>query len=238
MKRIGGAFLLIGVPVLAQWPGDQAIPQVKYPVLLETAKTPEAFVPKNWKIEAKVTGDLNRDGLSDAALVLHMESPSNVIATSWDPDLKYDTNPRMLVVVFARKGGGYELAAADHKLIPRLENPNQDEPFDEVKIAAGTLRVTMHLFLSAGGWRMGGSSYTFRWQQDAFRLIGFDRDSVTRNTGDTEEVSINYLTRRKHLKTGNIDGGKENERTVNIPRKPLLTLDQVGDGLLFDPDEK
>jgi hypothetical protein len=26
-------------------------------------------------------------------------------------------------------------------------------------------------------------------------------------------------------------------RTVALPNKPLLTIDQVGDGLAFDPDE-
>ena len=136
-----------------------------------------------------------------------------------------------------RKGGGYALAAADHKLIPRLENQNQDEPFDEVAIANGTLRVKMHLFMSAGGWEMGGSAYTFRWQDGGFKLIGFDRDSVQRNSGETKEISINYLTGRKVLKRGNIGTDKQEERTVRIANKPLIALGDVGDGLLFDPDE-
>src|SRR5207237_4781524 len=137
-----------------QWPGDQEIPPVKFPTIARTAASVAGFVPKGWKLEARATGDVNGDSLPDAALVLHMDDPKNRIAPSWDDTVRYDTNPRMLIVAFARKGGGYELAETDHKLILRLENPNQDEPFDEVKIVAGTLRVKMHLFLSAGGWRM------------------------------------------------------------------------------------
>ncbi len=238
MKLAGGLFLLIAAPAAAQYPGDQEIPAANYPAVAKTAPTAGIFVPKGWKLEAKAEGDLNGDRLPDSALVLHMDDPKNRIAPSWDDTIRYDTNPRMLLVVFAKKGGGYELATSDHKLIPRLENPNQDEPFDEVKITNGTLRVKMHLFLSAGGWRMGGSTYTFRWQDGALRLIGFDRDDVMRNTGDTEEVSINYLTGVKKLKTGNIGTSDEKRRTVKIARKPLIALSDVGDGLYFYPDER
>lgn len=238
MRLSGGLIMLMAAPAAAQYPGDQLIPPVKYPAVAKVAASPEGLVPKGWKLEAKATGDLNRDKLPDAALVLHMDDAANRIAPSWDDTIRYDTNPRMLIVAFGRKDGGYELAAADRKLIPRLENPNQDEPFDEVKIVNGTLRVKMHLFLSAGGWRMGGSAYTFRWHDGGFKLIGFDRDDVMRNTGDTEEVSINYLTGMKELKTGNIGTSDEKKRTVRIPRKPLIELEDIGDGLYFNPDER
>ena len=238
MKLAGGAILLVlAAAAAAQSPGDSEIPSVTYPVVARQAATLIGFVPKSWALEAKAQGDFNGDRLPDAALVLHMKDPRNFVASDWDPKQKYDSNPRMLVVAFARKAGGYDLAAADHELIPRLENQNQDDPFDEVKISGGTLRVKMHLFMSAGGWEMGGSAYTFRWQDGAFKLIGFDRDSVRRNTGDTEEVSINYLTGHKEIKTGNIGSDKQQTKSIRLRRKPLLTLDQVGDGLMFDPDE-
>ena len=237
MKLAGGLLLLTAAPAAAQWPGDQLIPPVNYPTILKDASTAEGLVPKGWKLEAKALGDLNSDKLPDAALVLHMDDPANRIAPAWDDTMRYDTNPRMLIVAFG-KGSGYELAVAEHKLIPRLENPNQDEPFDEVKIVNGTLHVTMHLFLSAGGWRMGESAFTFRWQDGAFRLIGFDRDDVMRSTGATEEMSINYLTRTKILKTGNIGSNDEKKRTVRIAKKPLTALGDVGDGLSFDPGKQ
>ncbi|HVH48973.1 MAG TPA: hypothetical protein VM760_03730 [Sphingomicrobium sp.] len=236
MTTAGGILVLLAAA--AQSPGEAEIPPVTYPAIALEGPSVESFMPAKWKLEAKATGDLNGDKLPDAALVLHMADPANLISSDWDPNQKYDSNPRMLVVLFAKPSGGYSLAAADHKLIPRLENQNQDEPFDEVKVAGGTLRVKMHLFMSAGGWEMGGSAYTFRWQDGAFRLIGFDRDSVRRNTGETEEVSINYLTGKKLLKSGNIGTGKQTGRTKGIARKPLIVLGDVGDGLMFDPDER
>ena len=236
MTFAGGLSLLCAAAA-AQSPGDAEIPPVTYPAIAREGSSPSTFLPKNWELEAQATGDLNGDTLPDAALVLHMTDPANLVPSDWDPNQKYDSNPRMLVVLFARAGGGYELAAADHKLIPRLENQNQDEPFDEVAIVKGTLRVKMHVFMSAGGWWMGGSAYTFRWQDGAFKLIGFDRDGVMRNSGETEEISINYLTGKKLEKHGNIETDKESTRTITIARKPLIDLGAIGDGLMFDPDE-
>ena len=232
----GGIFVLLAAAV--QSPGDAEIPPVNYPAIVREGATPDAFVPAKWKVEAKASDDLNGDKLPDAALVLHMADPANLVPLDWDPNQKYDSNPRMLVVLFGRIGGGYTLAAADQKLIPRRENQNQDDPFDEVAIANGTLRVKMHLFMSAGGWEMGGSAFTFRWQDGAFRLIGFDGDTVMRNSGETEEVSINYLTGRKLVKRGNIGSDKQTTKTVKIARKPLIALADVGDGLMFDPDKR
>lgn len=222
----------------AQSPGDQPIPPVTYPDIPRQAVRLEEFVPEGWKLEARADGDLNRDGLSDSALVLHMDDPRNLVSSDWDPEQKYDSNPRMLIIAFARKDGEYDLAAADHQLIPRLENQNQEDPFDGVEIANGALRVNMHVFMSAGGWWMGTYRYTFRWQDGAFKLIGFDRDGVTRNSGETDAVSINYLTGRKLVKSGSIESDKETTRRLTIPRKPLLDLAEVGDGLMFDPDER
>lgn len=239
MRLAGGLLLLLlmSTASAAQWPGDQKIPPVNYPTIARQSATPEGFLPRQWTLEARAIGDLNGDTRPDAALVLHMADPRNRISPSWDPSTKYDTNPRMLIVAFAKKEGGYELAAADHKLIPRRENPNQDEPFDEVRIAGGTLRVKMHLFLEAGGWRMGGSAYTFRWQDGAFRLIGFDRDSIFKNSGETEEISINYLTGRKLTKKGHMGSDSEERSAETLPKTKLLALAEIGDGLMFEPGE-
>jgi len=55
--------------------------------------------------------------------------------------------------------------------------------------------------MSAGGWDMGYSVFTFRWQQGAMRLIGFDSSNTQRNSGATQTLSINYLTRRVRIGT-------------------------------------
>ena len=236
MKRAGGLLLLLSTGALAQWPGDQKIPPVRYPALPRHSAELGGFVPRQWKLTDKAIGDLNGDRIQDAALVLWMNDPRNRIHPSFDPKTRYDTNPLMLVVVFGSKSGGYDLAAANHKLIPRRTNPNQDPAFDDVTIGKGVLRVKMHEFLEAGGWRSGTSSFAFRWQDGALRLIGYDRDAIIKNAGTTEKVSVDYPARRMVTTTGTMAGDVEDRtETVTLPRKPLLTLDQVGDGLMFEP---
>ena len=40
------------------------------------------------------------------------------------------------------------------------------------------------------------------------------------------------------VKTGTMAGDTPDETKITtLPNKPLLTIDQVGDGLQFDPDE-
>lgn len=229
--------LLLALAAMAQDPGDQEIPRVDYPKIVKAAATPAGFIPKGWKQVQLAQGDLNRDGKADFAMVVRMDSAANRIAPSWNPETRYDTNPWMLIAAF-REGSGYKLALSDHQLIPRHENPNADEEFDEIKVGNGNLKVTMHVFLSAGGWQMGGTTYTFRWQDGGFKMIGFDRDSTMRNSGETEEVSINYLTGRKVLKTGTIESDAQKTTEGRIARKPLIDLAAIGDGLMFDPDEQ
>ena len=229
--------LLLALAMMAQDPGDQEIPKVDYPAIAQAAPTPAAFIPKGWKQVQLAQGDLNRDGKPDFAMVVRMDSAANRIPPSWNPDTPYDTNPWMLIAGF-RDGAGYALAVSDHRLIPRHENPNADEEFDEIAIANGNLKVGMHVFMSAGGWQMGGTTYTFRWQDGGFKLIGFDRDSTMRNSGETEEVSINYLTGRKVTTTGTIESDAQKTTASRIARKPLLDLTAIGDGLMFDPDER
>jgi hypothetical protein len=234
MMLAGGLLLLLA----AQWPGDQKIPPVRYPDLPRHAATLAAFLPKGWKLTDKTVGDLNGDKIPDAALAIWMDDPRNKIHPSYDPKTRYDTNPMMLVVLFASKAGGYDLAVANRKLIPRPENPNQDPPFNGVSIANGVLHVKMHEFLEAGGWWLGKMSFAFRWQDGALRLIGYDRDGIIKPTGATDVASINYPERRMIVKTGTMAGDAiEETKTVTLPGKPLLTIDQVGDGLQFDPDE-
>jgi hypothetical protein len=234
---IAGSLLLIATAAIGAQE-EELVPHVDYPRIDTYAAGPQGFVPLGWRLETQATGDLNRDSRPDLAMVLHMDSNRNRVAVPWDEQRRFDTNPRMLVIAFANPGGGYRLAAADHRLIPRLENPNQDDPFDGISIRRGAVRVQMHLFLSAGGWQAGSTTYTLRWQDGGFKLIGFDRDSIVRNTGEVEEVSINYSTGRGRVLRGRVDSSKRPARSLILPRRPLIDLADLGDGLMFNPDER
>jgi hypothetical protein len=236
--KVAGALLLLAAatPAFAQDPVAVKIPPVKYPAIAKRATTVEKLIPKGWLSEARAAGDLNGDGLPDAAMVVHMNAPKNWVSPPWAPTTRFNSNPRMLVVAFGTPKG-YDLALADHVFIPRVENANQEQPFDSVKIENGLLKLKMHLFFDAGGYRVGRWGFAFRYQHGGFKLVNFDRDSVIKKTGDTEVISIDYPAGRKDVTTGNLSKSRESKKRYGLANRGLIDLTAMGDGLQFKPDE-
>lgn len=223
---------------------DAPLPPVRYPALAATAVDAKGFVPAGWTLEQQQSGDLDGDGLADLALALHQADPRNVIKNEGGLCADtIDTNPRILAVALAVAAGGYRLAAQNHSLVPRYDNACADDWFASggmfeggISIQHGTLHVALGHFMSAGGWSMGTATYTFRWQQGALRLIGFDYLNTQRNTGEMDTLSLNYLTRRVKIAHGTIDSDTQKVSWKTLPARVPPTIDQLGNGMEFDPD--
>ena len=228
------ALLLTALPALAQ---ELRIPPVDYPVLPAHATRAEGFVPSGWRIEQQLRGDLNGDKREDLVLVLRQQDPRNIVEHDGFGISPLDSNPRLLAIAWSTPGG-YTLAAQNHTLITRHEAPNLSDVFEDgdgVSIVRGTLRTTLFFFSNAGSWSTGSASYTFRWQDGAFALIGYDRNSMMRNSGQTESVSINYATAKVRRASGSIETDGEQVRWEKLVSKKRWTLDSIGDGAAFNP---
>lgn len=232
------AWVLPFVPGLAP---AQDIPEVSYPAVVEQAADAAGFVPEGWRLEQTSDGDLNGDGRDDLVLVLKMDAAANRIDnTALGPDV-FDTNPRMLVAALAEDSGGYRRVLADHALIPRPYSPNLDDFLWEdegggVKVEEGALRVSLHMWASAGTWFTSNTSFTFRYRDGCFRLVGYDQWSRHRAGDVFTTVSANYLARRAWRAEGSISDEGEPERIwLRLKKQPLRCLEDVGDGLEFDP---
>jgi hypothetical protein len=215
------------------------LPPVEYPRLPDASATEQGFVPKGWRIEARASGDLDGDRRPDSALVLRGTDPANLLAESMCEE-RLDTNPRIVAILLASPGGGYRMVGQTHELIPRRENACQVDPFSDpgqIAIEAGTLRLSLERMMSAGGWDLGTTRFKWRWRGDAVRLIGFDYSNVKRNTGTLTLVSINYLTGRVKISTGNIGTDREKVRWTTLHGRRMPTLVDIGDGLAFDPED-
>jgi hypothetical protein len=234
-SALGGGILSVA-SALAQ---DLAIPDVVYPSLPKRAASADGFVPAGWVLEARASGDLNQDGTGDLAFVIRQNDPANILSgiegLGEDP---FDTNPRILAVAFRNAPmGDYALQLENHTLIPRRTDPVADDPFDKddgIVITRGGMQVRLRWFLSAGGWGTFTAAYTFRNRNGRFELIGYDREDLHRGSGETKAVSANYLTRRMKVTTGSIEHDANKVTWKSLPQRPLLTLDQIGDGLAFD----
>jgi hypothetical protein len=55
-------------------------------------------------------------------------------------------------------------------------------------------------------------------------------------SGATAGLSIDYLMHRMKISNGRIDRDAKRVQWKELPARPLLRIDQIGDGLDFDPD--
>lgn len=229
--------LLAGLAPLGAAAQDFELPRVAYPKLPAQAASAAGFAPKGWPVEQEVKGDLNGDGIDDLVLVLRNTDPRNVITHDGMGQNPFNSNPRILVVAFGAPAGGYSLAAENHDLIPRPESPTLEDPLGEgeLTIAKGVLKLKLHFFASAGGWTMYNSTFSLRWQNGRFELIGFDRFLMQRNTGDVEDLSVNFTTRKAKLVKENGETESKSTSWIKVSSLKVLGLNEIGDGLAFDP---
>lgn len=208
-KRSMVSMLALSAVLTLSLPAQEALPDVSYPMLVPTASDAQGFVPTGWTLEAQQTGDLNGDGLPDLAFALQQQEPRNIVSTGVICGETVDTNPRLLAVALAQRRGGYHLVVQNHTLIPHYDNACAEDWFSGegvaesgLEVTRGAVRVRLGRFMTAGGWGMGSTTYTFRWQHEALRLIGFDYTNVQRNTGETDTLSVNYLTTASESRKG------------------------------------
>jgi len=211
------------------------IPDAVYPTLPKQAAAIADFVPSGWKLEYQVVGDLNRDVIPDLVLVLRENNPKNLVKQGILGENPLNTNPRILAVALGP--APFKLVLQNHKLIPRRDMPTMEDPLEQVGIAIsrGALRVKLSVFMSAGSWSTSNRSYSLRFQNGRFELIGYDYDSFHRGAGEYEGISINYLTGKVRMTRGDMDNLEKQGRSRTIPKRALLTIDQIENGLEFEP---
>lgn len=170
------------------------------------------YVPFGWQIKTKAEGDLNEDGISDAAIIAEDAIEKNT-TLNWQycannecECAKAQNCARKLRLFLGKKDGSYELSLTSDKAI-LLANEGGDfgDPLEGVEISNGSV-----LLKFVGGSSYGGSSwwwdnkYRFRYQNDGWYLIGktavnyYDRcpNEVFRS------VDTNYLTGKTETITG------------------------------------
>lgn len=231
---LGVSLLLAASAAQAQ---ELGIPGVAYPTLPAAGPNAAAFTPAGWRVKSEASGDLNADRIADLAFVLRMEAPANVLTHEGLGNNPLDTNPRLFAVALGRPGGGYRLVVQNRDLIPRHTEPTQEDPYNAIAIERGAVQIGLSRMMNAGGWDAGTTTFTFRWREDALRLIGFDYFNVHRGSGQFSSLSVNYLTRRVSVTTGNVSSDDESVRWLRLPaRASPPTIEEIGDGLEFDPD--
>ena len=150
------------------------------------------FVPKGFVIFERISGDLNKDGVADCVLIIKGTDKSKIIKDQNSEVL--DRNRRGIVILFNRNNH-YELASKNYDC---FSSENEDggvyfAPELSIDINKG------NLLIHYGHVRYGYRSYSFRFQNSDFELIGFDSSD---DSGPivNRETSVNFLTKKKRIK--------------------------------------
>jgi hypothetical protein len=157
------------------------------------AKSPTEFIPAGYVVFDKIEGDLNRDGRADYVFVIKGTDKSMFVKDEYRGEL--DRNSRGIIIVFSNQNG-YELALENRNC---FSSENEDggvyfAPELDVYIAGNGI-VRVHY---AHG-RYGYWTYSFRYQNSDFELIGYDR-SEDRGPVVERSTSINLLTKKMRIR--------------------------------------
>ncbi len=160
------------------------------------------FIPKGYVIFEEIYGDLNKDGIEDCVIIIKGTDKSNIIKDKHQG--KLDRNRRGIIILFNKKDN-YELAVKNHGC---FSSENEDggiyfPPELDVEIDKG------NLYINYRHGRYGYWSYTFRFHNSNFELIGYDSSS-NRGPITNSETSINFLTKKK-LEKVNVNENPEQE---------------------------
>src|ERR1044072_8195736 len=161
------------------------------------------FVPRGWKIEEQVEGDLNADSTPDTVLKLIEDLPEET------PEGALNIRYRALLVLFQTGAGKLERAAAGTRVLQctgcggMLGNPGGGV----ITVERGVLVVDQ----LSGSRELRNLIQRFRYDTrlKRFVLIGEDVVNADRLMGQRTSVSSNFLTGVKITSTTRLDKSGE-----------------------------
>ena len=168
----------------------------------EKSKEIKDFVPKNWKILAKETGDLNKDGIEDTVLIIENTNPSISLKNSKTKDEEMQLQTRILLILFKDRNNEYILIEKNDNEFMESENtddmPSLMDPLmkSNIKIKNNVLMINFDYLMAMGSWETISITYIFRYDGNRFLLIGLDCYIEIRDTHRVHEYSLNFSTQK------------------------------------------
>ncbi|HCX25112.1 MAG: hypothetical protein CMB80_14760 [Flammeovirgaceae bacterium] len=191
------------------------------------------LIPSGWRVLSQASGDINQDGYPDLAFVLQNTLEENF---EYNDGLGIDTldlNPRVLGIYFGTADKSFEKVLQSNEFIIIRDVPTMDEPFDELQILEnGDIQIDFHFWYSAGSWSSSNYQYHFRYQNQVFELIQFEKYEHHRGTGDELDISIDFLTRSMKTITTTInedtDEQESDEQVKEFHLEQLKSIQSLG----------
>lgn len=187
---------------------------------------PADFLPKGYFVFEEIKGDLNKDGVADRVLIIKGTDKSRVVKDEYRG--KLDRNRRGIIVLFNRQGG--------YEQVVRNDTCFSSENEDGGIYFAPELSISIKdnkMFVEYAHGRYGYWTYTFRYGNSDFELIGYDTSSSNGPVID-REISINFLTRTRIDKVNVNEEAESGEEVFETTRKKiestrLIRLSEIKD---------
>lgn len=204
---------------------NKSTPEKEIPAV-ELKQDPLDYIPKGMVLFDKVSGDLNKDGIADLVLMIKGTDKSNFVQDEYHGEL--DRNRRGILVLLKHKDG-YELVSKN----PDCFSSENEEggvyfpPELSLDIRKGNLYVEYR------HGRYGYWTYTFRYQNGDFELIGYDSTS-SHGPVINREKSINFSTKRMQERVNineSAESGEEvfKETWKDIQSDKMIKLSEIKD---------
>lgn len=201
------------------------------------ATPPDPFskwTPKGWKRVALATGDLNADGIEDAAIVLDQINRSRKVGR---------LPPRRMLVLLSTPTGLKKTLSRDDLLPSAYQEdaPCWLDPLLEpnaLLISAGTLTLTFHHGTSCGSYDTSTEKFAFQLEGARLQLSSYELFLASRSTGDIEQIKVDYVLGSLQTSYGeNLfdESQKANTKLEVLQNKVPLYLDEMS--LNCDPEK-
>lgn len=192
--------------------------------LFKPEGTVKDVFPNNCDTVCFQQGDLNNDGIQDMVICATPRNSENMMVR--DDGYEYNFNKPVLAIYFGKGDETYSLFKEYPNTIPGLEDEFGFVTVGSETTDEGDLKFDIEWFYSAGSSAVDQNSYLYRYQDGDFYLIGSEVQSYSRMSGEAENVSKNYLTKKQLTTTFNMkdDKVKPTETWLDLPDEPLEKL--------------
>lgn len=215
------AALALALPTFAQ-----DAPRLAESQVARRANALARFAPRGWKIEKTIRGDLNRDKISDAALVLVENKPAK--------DAQGDAMARSrALVVLLKEGKGWRRAGFNNSLLLGTRDGGALYGVMETPVNVSIKNGVLNVNQDNGSREVTDTTHKFRLDKRTrrFYLIGFEISQSDRAGGLSQQESLNFLTGKKEIVISSL-GIIGNSPTPKIKKYPpvsrkLRTLESI-----------
>ncbi len=166
---------------------------------------------EKWEILDDATGDLNKDGVNDKALIL--QSKDSIIEKRCESCYRLKNKPRIIVVLLNKKDD-YKVISQNNRFIARGDEGGMSPYLEpELSIKEGRLKIYYE-------YTRSHQSYTFEYKENEMEIVSAESTGVDAVSGNFENDRFDFARQEIISKTGNISGETDHTEVIKFNKRP------------------